>query len=330
MSSRIAAAQRAGVAASAVSGAGDAPDWPAGVWRAAGLPLAEETTLSTGEPALDAVLPGGGWPVGALTELLQPQPHAHLWRLLAPGLAQALARQAGPVVLVAPPRTPFVPGLAALGLPAERWLWVNAETPAARLWATEQALRCAEVAAVLAWLPQAGAADLRRLQLAAQRYRQLLFVMRPCAAQSQASPARLRLMVEEGAAQADVSGLAQRERGGEGVAQDLEAFGSVRSARGTAPPLRVHVLKRRGPPLVSPVLLPAQPPLLGRLLRSRRREAFGVDVLATPYAVVGGPAASLVPVAAPATRMPRVPATSPVSSLTHPERHGLDRAASRA
>ncbi len=284
-----------------MSGAGDAPDLPAGVWRAAGLPLTEETTLSTGEPALDAVLPGGGWPVGALTELLQPQPHAHLWRLLAPGLAQALARQAGPVVLIAPPRTPFVPGLAALGLPAERWLWVNADTPAARLWATEQALRCAEVAAVLSWLPQAGAADLRRLQLAAQRYRQLLFVMRPCAARAQASPARLRLMVEEG---------------------------------GAVPSLRVHVLKRRGPPLVSPVLLPAQPPLLGRLLRSRRREAFGAEVLATPlampHAVAGGPAASLAPAAAPATRMPRAPATSPVSSLTHPGRHGLDRAASRA
>lgn len=242
---------------------------PAGVWCAEGLPLAEETTLSTGEPALDAVLPGGGWPVGALTELLQPQPHAHLWPLLASGLAQALARQAGPVVLVAPPRTPFVPGLAALGLPAERWLWVDADTSAARLWATEQALRCAEVAAVLAWLPQAGAADLRRLQLAAQRYRQLLFVMRPLSARAQASPARLRLMVEEG---------------------------------GTVSSLRVHVLKRRGPPLVSPVLLPAQPPLLGRLLRSRRREA-------------------------------RIDVVPPVlqSFASHAfARHGLDRAASRA
>ena len=44
---------------------------PAGVWHAEGLPLAEEPTLSTGEAALDAALPGGGWPVGALTELLQ-------------------------------------------------------------------------------------------------------------------------------------------------------------------------------------------------------------------------------------------------------------------
>lgn len=246
-----------------------APGLPAGVWCAAGLPLAEETVVSTGEAALDAVLPGGGWPVGALTELLQPQPHAHLWRLLAPGLVQALARQAGPVVLVAPPRTPFTPGLAALGLPAERWLWVDADTPAARLWATEQALRCAEVAAVLAWLPQAAAADLRRLQLAAQRHRQLLFVMRPLSAQAQASPARLRLMVEEG---------------------------------GAAPSLRVHVLKRRGPPLVSPLLLPAQLPLLGRLLRARRRDALGPEIVPTPR----------------------------VTSLLPTGRRGLDRAAARA
>lgn len=246
-----------------------APGLPAGVWCAAGLPLAEETVVSTGEAALDAVLPGGGWPVGALTELLQPQPHAHLWRLLAPGLVQALARQAGPVVLVAPPRTPFTPGLAALGLPAERWLWVDADTPAIRLWATEQALRCAEVAAVLAWLPQAAAADLRRLQLAAQRHRQLLFVMRPLSAQAQASPARLRLMVE---------------------------------ASGTSPSLRVHVLKRRGPPLVSPLLLPAQPPLLGRLLRARRRDALGPEVVPTPWG----------------------------TSLLTTGRRGLDRAAARA
>ena len=55
----------------------------------------------------------------------------------------------------------------------ERLLCVRAEKPAARLWAAEQALRCAEVAAVLAWLPQAKSAELRRLQMAAQQQRQV-------------------------------------------------------------------------------------------------------------------------------------------------------------
>ena len=38
-----------------------------------------------------------------------------------------------------------------------------------------------------------------------------------------------------------------------------------------APALRVHVLKRRGPPCEAPVLLPSSPPLLARLLQARRR-----------------------------------------------------------
>jgi protein ImuA len=129
-------------------------DLPAGVWRADGLAVPAESVLPTGLPALDHLLPGGGWPLGALVELLQPQPHALIWSLLSPALAQALAGGPGALVLVSPPQTPFIPSLAAQGLPASRWLRVEADGPGARLWATEQALRCAVVVAVLAWLPR--------------------------------------------------------------------------------------------------------------------------------------------------------------------------------
>lgn len=202
------------------------------VWRADALAGGPVQVLSTGLPALDAVLPGGGWPVGALVEVLQAQAHQHVWRLLAPALARAVEQQAGPVVMVGPPHPAFVPGLAARGLPAHRLLWVQADLPAARLWAAEQALRCAQVAAVLAWLPQAPSADLRRLHLTAQRHGQLLFVMRPEAVRAQASPARLRLLLEAGEA------------------------------------LRVQVLKRRGPPLAASVCLPQQPAVLAALLQA--------------------------------------------------------------
>ncbi|MFD0666384.1 translesion DNA synthesis-associated protein ImuA [Ramlibacter sp. MAHUQ-53] len=215
------------------------PDFslPEAVWRAHELAARDEAVLPSGLPALDAVLPGGGWPVGALVELLQAVPHQQVWRLLAPVLARALAAQAGPVLLVAPPHPVFAPALAAQGLPAGRLLWVRAEAPSARLWAAEQALRCTEVAAVLAWLPQARPADLRRLHLAAQPRRRLLFVMRPQAAAAQASPARLRLRVAGGA--------------------------------GASDSLQLDVLKRRGPPLAAPVCLPPWHGLLGQLLRAR-------------------------------------------------------------
>ena len=62
-----------------------------------------------------------------------------MWQLLLPALAQG--GQGGPVVLVGAPWVPFGPALAAQGLPPERLLCVQADAPAARLWAAEQALR---------------------------------------------------------------------------------------------------------------------------------------------------------------------------------------------
>lgn len=210
----------------------------AGVWHAADLDDSAQEVLPTGHAPLDAVLPGGGWPASGLVEVLQAQPGQAVWRLLLPGLARALENQAGPVVLVGAPHPPFVPSLHAQGLPGERLLWVRAERAAARLWATEQALRCAEVAAVLAWLPEARAPELRRLQLAAQQQGRLLFALRGERVRHEATPARLRLQ----------------------VATDGEQ-------------LQIQVLKRRGPPLQAPLTLPAQPPRLAALLQSRKKTA---------------------------------------------------------
>lgn len=217
----------------------------AGVWRADELGAADAPALPTGHAALDAQLPGGGWPVGALTEVLQATPDAHVWPLLLPALARAVARHPharAPVVLVGAPHEPFGPALAAAGVPVEALLWVRAEAASARLWSSEQALRCADVSAVLAWLPQARVGELRRLQLAAARHEGLLFVFRPASAAQGASPARLRLQVERAA-----------EPGG----------------------MHVHILKRRGPPLATPVTLPARSERMAALLaaaRLRRRE----------------------------------------------------------
>lgn len=213
------------------------------VWSGEELAAAPETVLSTGFDALDAVLPGAGWPVGSLVELLQAHEGQHAWQLLAPGLA---AQKEGPVVLVGAPFQPFGPALAARGLPAQRLLCVAAARPAERLWACEQCLRCADVAAVLAWLPQARSAELRRLHMAAQQHAKLLFVFRRVEARNEASPARLRLLLE---------------------GTDM---------------LRIHILKRRGPPVQAPVLLPAWPPRLASLLQARSRRDGKVPAAGLP------------------------------------------------
>ncbi|MEZ0309431.1 MAG: translesion DNA synthesis-associated protein ImuA [Ramlibacter sp.] len=210
---------------------------PPNVWRVPELAHAQEVVVSTGHAALDAQLPGGGWPVGSLVEVLQDHAGQHVWQLLLPGLAQAIGKQAGPVVLVDAPFQPFGPSLAAQGLPGERLLCVRAGKPQARLWAAEQALRCADVVAVMAWLPQCKGTELRRLHMAAQQHDKLLFVFRGLNARQDASPARLRLWVE-------------------GVDS-----------------LQLHILKRRGPPLESPLALPAQPSRLAALLEARKGPA---------------------------------------------------------
>ncbi|MEY3124626.1 MAG: translesion synthesis-associated protein ImuA, partial [Pseudomonadota bacterium] len=164
----------------------------ADVWHANAMAASPAHVLPTGDALLNAQLPGGGWPVGALTEILQnPGVHSE-WRLLLPALARC---GHGPVVLVGAPHLPFTPALAAQGLALHRLLWIAAQAAPQRLWATEQALRCAEVDAVLAWLPQARTDQLRRLQMAAAEHAKLLFVLRPAQAQHEASPAVLRLWV---------------------------------------------------------------------------------------------------------------------------------------
>jgi protein ImuA len=224
-----------------------APDLPH-VWLGRELAQAQEQTVPTGHAALDAQLPGRGWPLGSLVEVLQAQEQQHVWQLLGPGLAAATAG-GDPAVLVHPPYQPFGPCLRAQGIAPERLLCVHAEKPSARLWAAEQALRCADVAAVLAWVPLARPEELRRLHLCAQSGQKLLVLFRPLAARDQSSPARLRLVVQ-----------------------------------GTET-LEVLVVKRRGPPLLEPLALRAQPQMLASLLAARQNRR-SVPVFDLPAAHV--------------------------------------------
>jgi len=236
------------------------------VWRGDTLGQADAQVVGTGHALLDAQLPGGGWPVGAMTEVLQTTPEAHVWQLLLPALVRAVAEGSGPVVLIGAPFEPFGPALAAHGLPVEALMWVRSDAPPARLWACEQALRCADVSAVLAWLPQARTAELRRLQLTAAQHEALLFVFRSDAMAHSASPARLRLRV---AACAEDDGL-----------------------------MDVQILKRRGPPLDTPLMLPARSTRMASLLMAGqlRRRQRRLEAGSPPVVPVAAP-----PSAAPAT-----------------------------
>ena len=160
---------------------------------------AGQSVVASGFPALDAQLPGGGWPCNALTELLVPQPSLCEWRLLSPALA-GLVASGGQILLVGPPKRPHMPGLLKLGIAEKNLVWIAADTPAERLWTTEQLVKAnPRGGAILAWLPQARAEQLRRLQVHAQSCDCPVFLFRPEAAQLDASPAPLRVVTMLGA-----------------------------------------------------------------------------------------------------------------------------------
>jgi protein ImuA len=114
---------------------------------------------------------------------------------------------------------------------------------------------------VLAWLPHVRVGELRRLQLAAAQHEALLFVLRPDSAAHHTSPARLRLQLES-------------------CAQDPTQ-------------LDIHILKRRGPPLATPLQLPARSERMtamlaaSRLRRKLRRQQEGELQAAVPSVVQG-------------------------------------------
>ncbi|NBT11785.1 MAG: translesion DNA synthesis-associated protein ImuA [Betaproteobacteria bacterium] len=209
--------------------AGDPAALP-GVWRADTC-ATPSGVWPTGHPALDAQLPGGGWPAGGLVELLCAQPGLYEGALLAPHWARTVqAQPAGRWAWVMLGHSPWrlhAPGVARLGLPPQRLLCLQPATEADAAWAVEQMLHSAGVTGIW-WLTRhARSQHLRRLQWAAQAGGIPLFVSRPLACRQDPSPAPLRLHLQSGPEQA----------------------------------LRVHILKRQGPRHEQPVDLPCTMPL---------------------------------------------------------------------
>lgn len=190
----------------------------------------------TGHASLDALLPGGGWPRAALTELLVRTAGIGELSLLTPTLAR-LSRQDTWIALVAPPHFPYAPALASAGVALSRLLVVRAEQGADRLWAMEQALASGACSAVIGWPAFVHERALRRLQLAAEHGRALgIFFSSGQATSSSLAALRLELQPEG-------------------------TSGSFPGSDPEAIRLGVKVLKVRGPGIGSALMLDVRPGL---------------------------------------------------------------------
>jgi hypothetical protein len=176
------------------------------IWR--GRSAAKLDVLPSGFAALDAQLPGGGWPRSGLIEILIGRFGSGELSLLLPVLASLTrAPSARWCVWVTPPFMPFAPALVARGVVLDRVAVVGGERA---LWAFGQVLGSGACDAALAWARQPQPRELRRLQLAAERGRTLGILFRPRRAAAEASAAVLRLVLEASATALRISFLKGR------------------------------------------------------------------------------------------------------------------------
>jgi cell division inhibitor SulA/protein ImuA len=210
------------------------------IWRADDVAQKNDAgVVPSGSLTLDVELPGGGWPQGALTEILVDSPGQGELSLLMPAIAQ-MTRTGRPCIWTLPwseaahcasesvngPASgiplPYAPALAAAGVDLDRTIFVQPATPREGLWALEQSLRMPHLGVLIGWLPdsargQANTSDadfraLRRLHLLASRHQALVFVLRRPQAAAAPSPASLRLQLHCREGKLDITVLKRRGR----------------------------------------------------------------------------------------------------------------------
>lgn len=181
------------------------------VWRGGDCARVAVPSVPSDFAELDAWLPGGGWPAGALTEIYVERPGIGELQLVMPAAAR-LTQSERWITLVAPPYLPYAPALANHGVKLSRLLLVQAPVANERLWACEQALRAGSCGAVMAWLNQVHERAVKRLQLAAETSGALMLLFR-FARSIPASPAALRLHVSRSESRTAVRILKRRGGG---------------------------------------------------------------------------------------------------------------------
>ncbi len=204
------------------------------LWRASQIARSPGLYVSTGYPEISAQLPGGGWPLGNLIEVMTPRAGIGELQLFrhalsdqgTPGHAEGNRQHARgngsvatdpsardipsadsgprlrnaqdqrPIVLIQPPYVPQTCAWAQWGVAPSRLLWLSPQGMADALWAAEHILNSGAFAALVLWQDTLRDAALRRLQLAAQKGDTLFVLVRALSAARQSSPAPLRLALQ--------------------------------------------------------------------------------------------------------------------------------------
>ena len=164
-----------------------------------------QPVLSSGFRALDRLLPAGGVRRGSLLEWLAATEASGAAALACAVACRMAATPAGGAILIVDRRGLFHPPAVLPWLEeacggrdealAGRLVVARPNRDDDEVWAIDQALRCAGVAAVLAWPQRVHPTAMRRWQLAAKAGGAVGLLVRPQAAQRETSWAEARVRV---------------------------------------------------------------------------------------------------------------------------------------
>jgi len=194
----------------------------------------DDNAIATGFSALDNALPGHGWCVGGVTELLNSQQAIGELSLLLPALRHTTTNNQW-IAFINPPHIPYAPAFTNAGIALNKLLIVNSGSDANTLWATEQVLRTGLFGAVASWLQRSNTQQQRRLQLAAETGNTWATVYRPLTACKDHSPVSTRICLSAQAQQLKLDIIKVRAGRPQTVLINLDEFDTSQGAEWPIP-----------------------------------------------------------------------------------------------
>ena len=141
------------------------------------LPPGERQEFGLG--AIENAFPNQTFPTGVLHEFISTRPEftAATGGFIA-GIMQTLLQNGGVCVWVSYTRRIYPPALKRFGVSPDRIIFIDVQREKDVLWATEEALKCSGIAAVICETRLLSFMESRRLQLAIEQSRVTGFILR--------------------------------------------------------------------------------------------------------------------------------------------------------
>ncbi|HTI92125.1 MAG TPA: hypothetical protein VL727_16135 [Puia sp.] len=140
---------------------------------------ATASAIDLGLGPITAAFPNNTFPTGAIHELISPRPEtAPATSGFTAALVSGLMQPGGACLWIGCTRKIYPPGLKTFGIEPDRVIFLDMKNEKEVLWATEEALKCNGLAAVISDIRELTMTTSRRFQLAAEQSRVTGFILR--------------------------------------------------------------------------------------------------------------------------------------------------------